>query len=70
MHFFKKLLRGKLLAPNLKNFAEKLLSQPWHNYSNIIYEIQLHIQRGIDAALTHAALTQPWRSLDAALMQP
>ena len=40
-HFWKGRLKGKLLAPKLRKYADKSLSQPWCSQSNTIYEIPL-----------------------------
>ena len=40
-HFLKGILKGKLLAPNLRKSADKWLSQPGCSHSNTIYNLQL-----------------------------
>ena len=59
-HFFKGILKGNLLAPNLRKFADKSLSQPWCSHSNTIYDLQLQKTIILRMQPLHqATLTQP-----------
>ena len=59
-HFFKGVLKGKLLAPKLKKSADKSLSQPWCSHSNTIYDLQLQKTIVLRMQPRHqATLTQP-----------
>ena len=40
-HFFKGIVKGKLLAPKLRQSSDKSLSQPGCSHSNTIYNLQL-----------------------------
>ena len=61
-HFLKGFFKGKLLAPKLRKFADKSLSQPGCSHSNTINNLQL--QKTIDS-ITHAAAASS--NLDAAI---
>ena len=41
--FFRRILKGKLLAPKLRKSADKSLSQPGCSHSNTIYDLQLQM---------------------------
>ena len=61
-HFFKGILKGKLLAPKLRKSADKWLSQPGCSHSNTIYNLQL--QKTIVLRMQprrQATLTQPFQ---------
>ena len=59
-HFLKGILKGKLLAPKLRTFADSSLSQPWCSHSNTIYDLQLQKTIVLRMQPLHqATLTQP-----------
>ena len=59
-HFLKGILKGKLLAPKLRKYADKSLSQPWCSHSNTIYDLQLQKTIVLRMQPLHqATLTQP-----------
>ena len=59
-HFLKGILKGKLLAPKLRKYADKSLSQPWCSHSNTIYDLQLQKTIVLRIQPLHqATLTQP-----------
>ena len=59
-HFFKGVLKGKLLAPKLRQSSDKSLSQPGCSHSNTIYNLQLQKTIVLRMQPRHqATLTQP-----------
>ena len=59
-HFLKGILKGKLLAPNLRKSADRSLSQPGCSHSNTIYDLQLQKTIVLRMQPLHqATLTQP-----------
>ena len=61
-HFLKEFLKGKLLTPNLRKFADKPLSQPGCSHSTTINNLQLKNTIVLRMQLRHqATLTQPFQ---------
>ena len=59
-HFFKGIVKGKLLAPKLRQSSDKSLSQPGCSHSNTIYNLQLQKTIVLRMQPRHqATLTQP-----------
>ena len=59
-HFLKRVLKGKLLAPKLRQSSDKPLSQPGCSHSNTIYNLQLQKTIVLRMQPRHqATLTQP-----------
>ena len=61
-HFLKGFFKGKLLAPKLRKFADKSLSQPGCSHSNTINNLQLQKTIVLRMQPRHqATLTQPFQ---------
>ena len=61
-HFLKGILKGKLLAPKLRQSSDKSLSQPWCSHSNTICNLQLQKTIVLRMQPRHqATLTQPFQ---------
>ena len=61
-HFLKEFLKGKLLAPKLRKFADKSLSQPGCSHSITINNLQLQKTIVLRMQPRHqATLTQPFQ---------
>ena len=59
-HFLKGIVKGKLLAPKLRQSSDKSLSQPGCSHSNTIYNLQLQKTIVLRMQPRHqATLTQP-----------
>ena len=63
-HFLKRILKGKLLPPKMRKFANKPISQPGCSHANTIYDFQLQKAIVLRMQPRHeATLTQPLQPL-------
>ena len=61
-HFLKGILKGNLLPPKLRKFANKPISQPGCSHANTIYDFQLQKTIVLRMQPRHeATLTQPFQ---------